>query len=119
MMPTYFGKHYPPIPVDTETPYLAIGGTVFGPHDGQIRRSFILAFAGGSEGESKDANQRLAKTLAERLSADPGIAQSNPSLEQVEHFARKHARAVMIECGGQFQFNKLIFDWIEGNGVIF
>lgn len=112
-------KWYNPAPIDLQTPYMAVGGTVFGPHDGIARRSFVLAFAPGYESEVKEANQRLAKTLADRLNSEPDIRQPNPPLALVEQIIRSRVCEVMAECGGQFQFNKLIFTNIQGNGVIF
>lgn len=99
-MASKWRSYYKPIPINTETPYLAVGGTVFGPHDGIVRRSFVLAFAPGFETEVKAADQRLAQMLADRLNNHPEIAQTNPPLELVELIIRKHAAQVVIECGG-------------------
>lgn len=113
------GHRFQSIPADTVTPYIAVGGTVFGPHDGIVRRSFVLAFARGSDTDVKEANQQLAKTLADRLNSEPTIVQVNPPMELVESIVRKHASHLNAECNASFQFNKLMFNWIAGNGVIF
>jgi hypothetical protein len=116
MPKTNWRKYYHHQPPDTVTPFIPVGGTVFGPHDGQIRRSLVLAIAATEteKDNDKDGNQRLAQALAARLNADDTlITQVNQPVDSiVVERIRNHALAVIDECGGSFRFNPMMFNGV-------
>lgn len=104
-----------PYVIDTVTPFLATGGTVFGPHNGAFRPSLILAFAFSPGEEDRAANQRLAKALADRLNNEPAITCAHPSLSLIESIARRHIDE--LTAGGQFRFNPRVFSAATLNAI--